>query len=148
MASPVTIQNCSDSSCCSKGYHWSAEKGCVDIEECVPLALSACRRRFCQNTPGSFECVQPSSSTRSGLSAQSTQIDCGHTICPVGMDCLLGNDGIMDCVDPCKTYKMTGARLIIHRVTTYTVIEITTLMADIGFFSMANQRSHSRTVCG
>lgn len=95
---------CSDSSCCSQGYHWSAESGCVDIDECS-LPDSPCPLpQVCQNTPGSFECLQPSSSTRSGPSSRSIVFDCGHTICPAGTDCVVGSDGIMTCVDPCETY--------------------------------------------
>lgn len=97
---------CSDSSCCSQGYHWLAENGCVDTDECS-LGGSPCPPpQVCQNTPGSFECLEPSSRTRSNNSDRSVQFDCGHVICPEGMDCLPGNDGIMNCVDPCQIYKI------------------------------------------
>lgn len=97
---------CSDSSCCSQGYHWSAESGCVDIDECSLPDSPCLLSQVCQNTPGSFECLQPSSSTRSDPSSQYVQFDCGDTICPSGMDCLNGSDGIMNCVDPCESYSV------------------------------------------
>lgn len=97
---------CSDSSCCSQGYHWSAEIGCVDTDECS-LPESPCPdTQDCQNTPGSFECIEPSSSARSAPSSESVQFDCGHVLCPVGTDCVTGSDGIMHCVDPCESYSV------------------------------------------
>ncbi|KAG8015174.1 Deleted in malignant brain tumors 1 protein, partial [Nibea albiflora] len=49
---------CSDSSCCSQGYHWSQERGCVDTDECS-LAESPCTPpQVCLNTPGSFKCLE------------------------------------------------------------------------------------------
>ncbi|CAK6973445.1 deleted in malignant brain tumors 1 protein-like [Scomber scombrus] len=93
---------CSDSSCCSQGYHWSPDSGCVDTDECS-LPVSPCSpSQVCQNTPGSFKCTEPSSSTRSGPSSQSVQFNCGHGVCPLGMDCI-GNNGT-SCADPCDHY--------------------------------------------
>ncbi len=71
---------CSDSSCCSKGYHWSEDSGCVDTDECS-LADSPCApSQVCRNTPGSFKCLQPSSSR--GLSSQSVQLS-NATVVPI-----------------------------------------------------------------
>ncbi|XP_049901123.1 uromodulin isoform X2 [Epinephelus moara] len=94
---------CSDSSCCSQGYHWSPDRGCVDTDECS-LPDSPCTPpQVCQNTPGSFECLQPSSRARMGNSPQSVQFSCGNTVCPVGMDCIR-NNGTQRCADPCEHY--------------------------------------------
>ncbi|XP_078022219.1 scavenger receptor cysteine-rich type 1 protein M130-like [Epinephelus lanceolatus] len=94
---------CSDSSCCSQGYHWSPDRGCVDTDECS-LPDSPCTPpQVCQNTPGSFECLQPSSRARMGNSSQSVQFSCGNTVCPVGMDCIR-NNGTQRCADPCEHY--------------------------------------------
>uniref|UniRef100_A0A672YD76 ZP domain-containing protein n=1 Tax=Sphaeramia orbicularis TaxID=375764 RepID=A0A672YD76_9TELE len=94
---------CSDSSCCSSGYHWSPEKGCVDTDECS-LPKSPCvSPQVCRNTPGSFECLAPSSSSRSGNSSQSVQFYCGGTRCPTGWDCITLN-GTSYCADPCEHY--------------------------------------------
>lgn len=100
---------CSDSDCCAEGYQWSAERGCEDIDECSPPD-SPCRQpQVCQNTPGSYKCLQPSSRTKSGPSATSVQFNCGHGPCPEGMDCLEGNDGLMYCADPSVTANNTKA---------------------------------------
>ncbi|XP_049428738.1 uromodulin [Epinephelus fuscoguttatus] len=94
---------CSDSSCCSQGYHWSPDRGCVDTDECS-LPDSPCTPlQVCQNTQGSFECLQPSSRARMGNSSQSVQFSCGNTVCPVGMDCIR-NNGTQRCADPCEHY--------------------------------------------
>ncbi|KAL3996061.1 deleted in malignant brain tumors 1 protein [Sarotherodon galilaeus] len=90
---------CSDSSCCDRGYHWSSEKGCVDTDECS-LPNSLCTPpQICHNTPGSYECLEPSSKSRSAVSSQSVQFYCGNTVCPSGMDCINSQ-----CVDPCQSY--------------------------------------------
>ncbi|KAM6941612.1 uromodulin-like [Lycodopsis pacificus] len=94
---------CSDSSCCSRGYHWSPDRGCVDTDECS-LPDSPCTSpQVCQNTPGSFICLEPSSRTRVARSSQSVQFSCGHTVCPSGMDCISSN-GTLRCADPCEQY--------------------------------------------
>ncbi|KAM7412337.1 hypothetical protein PAMA_022019 [Pampus argenteus] len=94
---------CSDSSCCSQGYHWSLDSGCVDTDECS-LPESPCPPpQVCQNTPGSFQCMEPSSSTRSGNSSQSVQFTCGHNVCPLGMDCITSGNWT-GCGDPCDHY--------------------------------------------
>lgn len=96
------IKLCSDSSCCSQGYRWETDSGCVDIDECS-LPDSPCPApQVCQNTPGSFECLELPSRTRSGLSAQSVQFRCGNTTCPVGWDCIINNG--TRCADPCEYY--------------------------------------------
>uniref|UniRef100_A0A3Q4NAR0 ZP domain-containing protein n=1 Tax=Neolamprologus brichardi TaxID=32507 RepID=A0A3Q4NAR0_NEOBR len=90
---------CSDSSCCDRGYHWSSEKGCVDIDECS-LPNSPCTPpQICHNTPGSYECPEPSSKNRAAASSQSVQFYCGNTVCPSGTDCINSQ-----CVDPCENY--------------------------------------------
>ncbi|KAK9539801.1 hypothetical protein VZT92_002298 [Zoarces viviparus] len=94
---------CSDSSCCSRGYHWSPDRGCVDTDECS-LPDSPCTSpQVCQNTPGSFICLEPSSRTRVARSSQFAQFSCGHTVCPLGMDCISSN-GTLRCADPCENY--------------------------------------------
>ncbi|XP_053183009.1 deleted in malignant brain tumors 1 protein [Scomber japonicus] len=93
---------CSDSSCCSQGYYWSPDSGCVDTDECSLPDSPCAPSQVCQNTPGSFKCTEPSSSTRSGSSFQSVQFNCGHDVCPLGMDCI-GNNGT-SCADPCDHY--------------------------------------------
>ncbi|KAA8595147.1 hypothetical protein FQN60_012282 [Etheostoma spectabile] len=94
---------CSNSSCCSQGYHWSPNSGCVDTDECS-LPNSPCiAPQVCQNTQGSFECLGPSSRTRSGRSFQSVYFNCGNTVCPLGMDCI-SNNGVERCADPCEYY--------------------------------------------
>lgn len=90
---------CSDSSCCDRGYHWSSEKGCAEIDECS-LPNSPCTPpQICHNTPGSYECLEPSSKNRAAASSQSVQFYCGNTVCPSGMDCINSQ-----CVDPCQNY--------------------------------------------
>ncbi|XP_030289438.1 deleted in malignant brain tumors 1 protein-like isoform X1 [Sparus aurata] len=97
------IKLCSDSSCCSQGYQWSTERGCVDINECS-LSDSPCApTQVCRNTPGSFECLESSSTSRSGPSFNSVHFSCGSSTCPSGMDCISLN-GTMRCVDPCQHY--------------------------------------------
>ncbi|XP_059199569.1 uromodulin-like, partial [Centropristis striata] len=93
---------CSDSSCCSRGYHWSPDRGCVDTDECS-LPDSPCSKpQVCRNTPGSFECLEPSSDPRSDPSSQSVRFSCGHDVCPAGMDCISSNGN--QCSDPCEHY--------------------------------------------
>uniref|UniRef100_A0A672HDT7 ZP domain-containing protein n=1 Tax=Salarias fasciatus TaxID=181472 RepID=A0A672HDT7_SALFA len=96
-------KRCSDSSCCRSGYHWSPERGCVDVDECS-LPDSPCNsHQFCKNTPGSFECLDSVSKLSSGPSFKSFQAVCGGTVCPIGMDCILHN-GTSRCADPCYDY--------------------------------------------
>ncbi|XP_025763762.1 deleted in malignant brain tumors 1 protein isoform X1 [Oreochromis niloticus] len=90
---------CSDSSCCDRGYHWSSEKGCVDTDECSLSNVPCTPPQICHNTPGSYECLEPSSKSRSAVSSQSVQFSCGNTVCPSGMDCINSQ-----CVDPCQNY--------------------------------------------
>lgn len=94
---------CGDSACCGQGYRWTEERGCEDIDECS-LPDSPCQKpQVCQNTLGSYECLQPPSSTKSDPSTKSLQVDCERGPCPEGMDCLKGSDGLMSCVDPSAT---------------------------------------------
>ncbi|CAG06034.1 unnamed protein product, partial [Tetraodon nigroviridis] len=73
---------CRDSECCGQGYQWSAEGGCQDVDECS-LPDSPCQEpQVCQNTQGSYECLQPSSSTKSDRAVKSVQFDCGYGLCP------------------------------------------------------------------
>lgn len=94
---------CSDSSCCSQGYKWSPERGCVDIDECSFPDSPCAPAQVCENTPGSFTCVERPSSPRSAPSPQSVQFSCGNTVCPSGMDCISYN-GTTRCADPCDHY--------------------------------------------
>ncbi|KAM7009908.1 uromodulin [Tautogolabrus adspersus] len=97
------IKLCSDSSCCKEGYQWSPDKGCVDTDECS-LTDSPCKPpQVCRNTQGSFVCLEPSPSSRSGPSSQSVQFSCGSTVCPSGTDCVRIN-GTLQCADPCQEY--------------------------------------------
>ncbi|XP_065818076.1 deleted in malignant brain tumors 1 protein-like [Labrus bergylta] len=97
------IKLCSDSSCCKEGYQWSPDRGCVDTDECS-LTDSPCKpSQVCTNTPGSFVCLEPSPSSRSGPSSQSVQFSCGSTVCPSGTDCVRMN-GTLRCADPCQEY--------------------------------------------
>lgn len=85
---------CSDSSCCSQGYQWSPDMGCVDTDECS-LSESPCTpRQVCQNTPGSFACLEPST--------QTVLFHSGCSDCPRGMDCIDGHGS--RCADPCDQY--------------------------------------------
>ncbi|CAN9509905.1 unnamed protein product [Ophioblennius macclurei] len=94
---------CSDSSCCSSGFFWSPEKGCVDVDECT-LPDSPCNsRQNCKNLPGSFECLDSLSEQGSEPLSRSFQAVCGGTFCPTGMDCIFFN-GTSRCADPCHVY--------------------------------------------
>ncbi|XP_051939202.1 uromodulin isoform X4 [Hippocampus zosterae] len=94
--------DCADGSCCSQGYEWAPGSGCVDTDECS-LAESPCTAPLiCQNTPGTYECLEPAALSRSGPSSQSVRFTCGNTVCPTGMDCI-GNNGTR-CADPCEVY--------------------------------------------
>ncbi|XP_071359421.1 scavenger receptor cysteine-rich domain-containing protein DMBT1-like [Trachinotus anak] len=94
---------CSDSSCCSQGYHWSPDRGCVDTDECSLPDSPCAPPQVCENTPGSFRCLEHSSSTRSVPSSQSVQFRCGNIVCPSGWDCI-SNNGTARCADPCDHY--------------------------------------------
>ncbi|XP_068995828.1 uromodulin-like [Embiotoca jacksoni] len=96
---------CSDSSCCSHGYQWAPDSGCVDTDECS-IPDSPCKTpKICRNTPGSYDCLEPAaaSRTRSGQPSQSVQYNCELTVCPLGMDCIHFN-GTARCADPCENY--------------------------------------------
>ncbi|KAG7486888.1 deleted in malignant brain tumors 1 protein-like [Solea senegalensis] len=97
------VTRCSDSSCCSQGYHWSSDSGCVDIDECSLPESPCAPDQVCHNTLGSFDCLVPSPTSRSRLSSQSVQFSCGNTVCPLGMDCI-SNNGTARCADPCENY--------------------------------------------
>ncbi|KAK5926887.1 hypothetical protein CgunFtcFv8_022422 [Champsocephalus gunnari] len=85
---------CSNSSCCSQGYQWSPDMGCVDTDECS-LSESPCTpRQVCQNTPGSFACLEPST--------QNVLFHSRCSDCPRGMDCIDGHGS--RCADPCDQY--------------------------------------------
>ncbi|XP_054636417.1 uromodulin-like [Dunckerocampus dactyliophorus] len=97
---------CSDGSCCSQGYQWAPDSGCVDFDECSLSDPPCTAPWLCQNTPGSFECLTPASLSRSAISSPSVQFRCGDTMCPAGMDCV-GNNGT-SCGDPCESYTVLG----------------------------------------
>ncbi|XP_034458558.1 LOW QUALITY PROTEIN: deleted in malignant brain tumors 1 protein-like [Hippoglossus hippoglossus] len=65
---------CSDSSCCNQGYHWSPDSGCVETDECSLPDPPCAPPQVCHNTPGSFICMVPSSTARSGPSPQSVRL--------------------------------------------------------------------------
>ncbi|XP_041641014.1 deleted in malignant brain tumors 1 protein-like [Cheilinus undulatus] len=97
------VKLCGESSCCEEGYQWSPDEGCMDTDECS-LKESPCKpTQVCQNTPGSFLCLNPSPSNRLGLSSKSVQFSCGPTVCPLGMDCINTN-GTLHCANPCQHY--------------------------------------------
>ncbi|XP_074521444.1 uromodulin-like [Halichoeres trimaculatus] len=74
------VQHCSDSSCCEDGYQWSPDRGCVDTDECS-LKDSPCKPpQVCRNTPGSFECLEPSPNTRSTAEGE-VRLVSGHSSC-------------------------------------------------------------------
>lgn len=82
---------CGDSKCCGQGYQWSLERGCEDIDECSPPD-SPCRQpQVCQNTQGSYKCLQPSSRTQSGPTAKSPQFDCEGNDCQEGVEGLISH---------------------------------------------------------
>lgn len=93
--------SCYDPKLCSRGFRWSPDQGCVDIDECSLPDPPCDPPQVCQNTPGSFRCLEASSSTRSGVSVQQVQFFCGNTSCPSGMDCISVN-GTPRCADPCE----------------------------------------------
>lgn len=42
---------------CKIGYFWDNEFGCVDIDECIEMKRSPCKKNtFCVNTEGSYFC--------------------------------------------------------------------------------------------
>lgn len=101
---------CSDSSCCNRGYHWFAEKGCVNNEECS-FSNSPCTSfQICYNTPGSYKCLELSSNTRLSVSSQSVLIPCGNTVCPSGMDCI--NSQYVDPVRTTSHWMMTAEDIL------------------------------------
>ncbi|XP_050926742.1 deleted in malignant brain tumors 1 protein isoform X4 [Lates calcarifer] len=120
---------CSDSSCCSQGYHWSPDRGCVDTDECSLPDSPCVPPQVCQNTPGSFNCLKLSSSTRSGPSSQSVQFNCGNTVCPLGMDCI-SNNATARCADPCEYYTVLDDD---WRSTNNTVNQITRCDRDVSW---------------
>nr|XP_057938321.1 uromodulin [Doryrhamphus excisus] len=93
---------CSDGSCCSQGYQWAPDSGCVDVDECALPHPPCTAPWICQNTPGSYECLTPASLSRSAISSPSVQFRCGDTMCPAGMDCVGNNE--TSCGDPCDSY--------------------------------------------
>uniref|UniRef100_A0A096MF32 ZP domain-containing protein n=1 Tax=Poecilia formosa TaxID=48698 RepID=A0A096MF32_POEFO len=96
---------CNNSSCCERGYRWSPDLGCVDVDECSQQSSPCPAHQICSNRPGSYECLQPSSNSRAGLSSQSVQFRCGDAVCPPGMDCIQ-TDGNARCADPCEHYSV------------------------------------------
>ncbi|KAM9856942.1 uncharacterized protein ACBR49_000608 [Aulostomus maculatus] len=93
-------EHCSGSSCCSQGYQWAPDMGCVDTDECSLPDSPCTASQVCRNTPGSFECLEASPQARSASSSQSVRFSCGGAACPEGMDCISGNS----CADPCDNY--------------------------------------------
>nr|XP_057946182.1 uromodulin-like [Doryrhamphus excisus] len=58
---------CSDGSCCSQGYQWAPDSGCVDVDECALPHPPCTAPWICQNTPGSYECLTLASLSRSAI---------------------------------------------------------------------------------
>ncbi|XP_023189205.1 uromodulin-like [Xiphophorus maculatus] len=75
------INLCNSSSCCESGYRWSPELGCVDVDECSQQSSPCSAHQICSNRPGSYECLQPSSNSRSGLIEGALRLANGGSHC-------------------------------------------------------------------
>ncbi|XP_047433607.1 deleted in malignant brain tumors 1 protein-like [Mugil cephalus] len=96
------IKLCNDSSCCSQGFHWSPDSGCVDIDECSLSNPPCTPPEICYNTRGSFQCLAPSSSDII-IPPHFARFSCEHKVCPLGWDCIR-LDVTIGCYDPCGFY--------------------------------------------
>ncbi|XP_054897459.1 uromodulin-like [Poeciliopsis prolifica] len=72
---------CNKSPCCETGYQWSPDLGCVDLDECSQKSSPCPEHQICSNRPGSYECLQPSSNSRSGLSEGALRLVNGGSNC-------------------------------------------------------------------
>ncbi|XP_047222600.1 uromodulin [Girardinichthys multiradiatus] len=97
------IKLCDNSSCCPRGYQWSPDFGCVDVDECSQQSSPCPAHQICSNRPGSYACLLFPSNSTSGFYSQSVRFNCGNTICPSGIDCIQ-TDGNTRCADPCEHY--------------------------------------------
>ncbi|XP_018600850.1 uromodulin-like isoform X3 [Scleropages formosus] len=93
-----------DSLCCGPGYRWSAEQGCVDADECsVPDGVCP-QGTVCENTPGSYRCLQSQPSNGTRAEARSQAVFCEGVLCQLGEDCISIDGGPSRCLDPCLHY--------------------------------------------
>ncbi|XP_041089806.1 uromodulin-like [Polyodon spathula] len=88
--------------CCRRGFQWSRDLGCTDIDECaLDSDLNTCQpQSSCENTIGSFHCLldqvnQPG--------PRSVSFSCLNQPCPSGQDCITAGVS-QHCDDPCKNY--------------------------------------------
>uniref|UniRef100_A0A3B1IW80 ZP domain-containing protein n=1 Tax=Astyanax mexicanus TaxID=7994 RepID=A0A3B1IW80_ASTMX len=99
----TTICSAAAASCCAAGYRWSAEQGCVDVDECTAAKNPCAAPLVCQNTPGSFTCLLPQVNGNPQSSPRLVQFSCGRAVCSLGQDCITIN-GFARCADPCQEY--------------------------------------------
>uniref|UniRef100_A0A8B9GTN3 SRCR domain-containing protein n=1 Tax=Astyanax mexicanus TaxID=7994 RepID=A0A8B9GTN3_ASTMX len=99
----TTICSAAGASCCAAGYRWSAEQGCVDVDECTAAKNPCAAPLVCQNTPGSFTCLLPQVNGNPQSSPRLVQFSCGRAVCSLGQDCITIN-GFARCADPCQEY--------------------------------------------
>ncbi|XP_048104701.1 uromodulin-like [Alosa alosa] len=98
-----TLCGAANSPCCSEGYHWSSELGCVDVDECAADVQPCLAPLVCKNTAGSFNCLLPPVNYNPLSSLRTVQFSCGSMVCNVGQDCVVV-DGTARCLDPCQHY--------------------------------------------
>ncbi|XP_051529293.1 uromodulin-like [Myxocyprinus asiaticus] len=99
----ITACSGAGSPCCSHGYRWTVEQGCVDIDECTATQSPCVAPLNCENMPGSFACLLPPVNANPTSNPRSVQFSCGNTVCNLGQDCITVN-GQLRCADPCQRY--------------------------------------------
>ncbi|XP_036440335.1 pancreatic secretory granule membrane major glycoprotein GP2-like [Colossoma macropomum] len=99
----TTTCSAARASCCPAGYRWSAEQGCVDIDECSAPQSPCVAPLMCANTPGSFTCLLPQVNANPVSNPRLVQFSCGQAVCNLGQDCITVN-GVARCADPCQHY--------------------------------------------
>ncbi|XP_014909244.1 uromodulin-like [Poecilia latipinna] len=72
---------CNNSPCCERGYRWSPDLGCVDVDECSQQSSPCPAHQICSNRPGSYECLQPSSNSRAGVFQGALRLVNGGSSC-------------------------------------------------------------------